>query len=530
MGSAASRWKAIRCAPLGPAPGAGQLVDQVLEDTLIHRSRPAVGRPGRRRRDHHRRAVPGPATRARRPWTCRRGTPPRPGRPDRSGTRRPSRRRTGGDGDGGQLTSARERDRHAARRARDRGEASSSWAATSWACICWACSSMALGRSRPRHRGRRRGCCRSSGRSWCWVVVHGGHRVSHGGSPRSRWRRAHAGAARCCRGRCPRPPGRRDGHRRRGPARCAGTGSSPLRVGAMLDRAAAIDSGRALSPASGSSDGTSSLAQAGGTLGLVVRNMLDRRPTACTRGAVSVPGSAEGSTAVSIFQSPSTMSIAAWRRISSLPPPMNESRAPAVLNPIVRLVASTPITWAFWLSRIQVKRRIFFTASSRSGQIRRTSARERLPAAGLAGAALPVRSFPEVAGAGVAGRERGWDWPSPCAEGAAGVVATEWSPPREPPEGAAGAVSGADRASSAAGARVEPGRERGWDWPSPLAPKAPMEWLVSTVRSLRSLLDPHLPSGHPRGSRRRAPQALPRTPTPFAPTGRDERRVPGSRG
>ena len=63
-----------------------------------------------------------------------------------------------------------------------------------------------------------------------------------------------------------------------------------------------------------------------------------------TLGAVSCPGWADGSTATSICQSAPIMSIAAWRRISSLPPPTNESRAPAVLNPTVRLVASTPIT------------------------------------------------------------------------------------------------------------------------------------------------------------------------------------------
>jgi hypothetical protein len=63
-----------------------------------------------------------------------------------------------------------------------------------------------------------------------------------------------------------------------------------------------------------------------------------------TRGEVSEPGSAEGSMATSIFQSTPIISIAAWRRISSLPPPTKESRAPAVLNPTVRLVASTPST------------------------------------------------------------------------------------------------------------------------------------------------------------------------------------------
>ncbi len=102
-------------------------------------------------------------------------------------------------------------------------------------------------------------------------------------------------------------------------------------------------------------------------------------------------GSAEASTVVSIFQSAPIMSIAAWRRISSLPPPRNESRAPAVLKPTVSVVASTPMTWAFWLSRIQVNRRIFLTWSSRSGQIRRTSVRDSCPAPPEAGPPEPPR-------------------------------------------------------------------------------------------------------------------------------------------
>ena len=39
MESAARRWNAIRCAPLGPMPGRrAELVDEVLNDALVHRA------------------------------------------------------------------------------------------------------------------------------------------------------------------------------------------------------------------------------------------------------------------------------------------------------------------------------------------------------------------------------------------------------------------------------------------------------------------------------------------------------------
>jgi hypothetical protein len=68
----------------------------------------------------------------------------------------------------------------------------------------------------------------------------------------------------------------------------------------------------------------------------------------------SVPGWADGSTIASIRQSWPITSIAACRRISSLPPLENALRAPALTRAIVRVLSSTAATWAFWLSRIQV--------------------------------------------------------------------------------------------------------------------------------------------------------------------------------
>jgi hypothetical protein len=59
---------------------------------------------------------------------------------------------------------------------------------------------------------------------------------------------------------------------------------------------------------------------------------------------------------------------------SSLPLLAKLSRAPALRKPICRVVPSNPVTCAFWLSRIQVNRRRFFTASRMSGHMFRTCA------------------------------------------------------------------------------------------------------------------------------------------------------------
>ena len=68
----------------------------------------------------------------------------------------------------------------------------------------------------------------------------------------------------------------------------------------------------------------------------------------------SAPGWADGSTIASMRQSWPITSIAAWRRISSLPPLLNELRAPALTRAIVSVLSSTAAIWAFWLSRIHV--------------------------------------------------------------------------------------------------------------------------------------------------------------------------------
>ena len=87
---------------------------------------------------------------------------------------------------------------------------------------------------------------------------------------------------------------------------------------------------------------------------------LGARPAgSATAGRVTViggsaPGWADGSTIASMRQSWPITSIAACRRISSLPPLLNELRAPALTSAIVRVLSSTAATWAFWLSRIQV--------------------------------------------------------------------------------------------------------------------------------------------------------------------------------
>ena len=66
------------------------------------------------------------------------------------------------------------------------------------------------------------------------------------------------------------------------------------------------------------------------------------------------PGWADGSTIALMRQSWPITSIAACRRISSLPPLVNELRAPALTSATVIVLSSTAATWPFWLSRIQV--------------------------------------------------------------------------------------------------------------------------------------------------------------------------------
>ncbi len=75
----------------------------------------------------------------------------------------------------------------------------------------------------------------------------------------------------------------------------------------------------------------------------------------------------------SIFHWTLNCSASACRRTSSLPLPAKLSRAPAFTKPSWRVVPSKPVTWAFWLSRIQVKRRRFLTASRMFGQSMRGS-------------------------------------------------------------------------------------------------------------------------------------------------------------
>ncbi|CAM5740732.1 hypothetical protein SBADM41S_07564 [Streptomyces badius] len=65
-------------------------------------------------------------------------------------------------------------------------------------------------------------------------------------------------------------------------------------------------------------------------------------------------------------------SARACLRTSSLPLLAKLSRAPALRKPSWSVVPSNPATWAFWLSRIQVKRRRFLTASRMSGHMFRT--------------------------------------------------------------------------------------------------------------------------------------------------------------
>ncbi len=129
-----------------------------------------------------------------------------------------------------------------------------------------------------------------------------------------------------------------------------------------------------------------------------------------------VAGGAEppdGSTMASTFHCTLNCSASACRSTSSLPLLRKLSRAPAFTKPICSVVPSKPTTCAFWLSRIQVKRRRFFTASRTFGQSVRGS---RPPEPGV-----------DAAGAGAAG-----------AAGEVGAVGRPWAAgARPPPAGAA---------------------------------------------------------------------------------------------
>ena len=158
-------------------------------------------------------------------------------------------------------------------------------------------------------------------------------------------RRARAGAARC-------RPARRSSAS--GSSRCAsaserrgrldGLGVAAARVAGWLARAAATDSGGAAAARLGAAGhrrlggpvGRPGGAACGRRRGLVGSADGAGRLTA---GGATGLGCAHGSTIASTRQSVPTTSIAAWRRISSLPPPTKESRAPALAKPTVRLRA-----------------------------------------------------------------------------------------------------------------------------------------------------------------------------------------------
>lgn len=119
-------------------------------------------------------------------------------------------------------------------------------------------------------------------------------------------------------------------------------------------------------------------------------------------GAWPPPPPPEGSTTASTFQWTPNCSASAVRRTSSLPLLAKLSRAPAFRKPSWRVVPSKPVTCAFWLSRIQVKRRLFLTTSRMFGHRLRGSSP---PAAG--GAATGAERVPGAgAGRSAAGAPR----------------------------------------------------------------------------------------------------------------------------
>src|SRR5690606_22429172 len=96
-----------------------------------------------------------------------------------------------------------------------------------------------------------------------------------------------------------------------------------------------------------------------------------------------------------------------------LPPLTKDSRAPGLLKPSVSVVASTPVTCAFWVSNIQARRRRLRTALTTSGHNRRTSTSDRPPAGapcGSTGAELSWLSVDRVGDDWVGDDWVGDDW------------------------------------------------------------------------------------------------------------------------
>ena len=110
--------------------------------------------------------------------------------------------------------------------------------------------------------------------------------------------------------------------------------------------------------------------------------------------AAPTPGDALGSTMVSILKSAPRTTTIASRSTSSLPPRPKLSRAPALDMASSKVLSRSSVTWAFWLSRIQVNRRLPLTSSSTSGQSRRTSVTVSRASGGAGGVRQAQRHVP----------------------------------------------------------------------------------------------------------------------------------------
>lgn len=150
-------------------------------------------------------------------------------------------------------------------------------------------------------------------------------------------------------------------------------------------------------------------------------------------------------------QSTPSASASACFNTSSLWLPTKLSRAPALTNDTCSTLPSKPATWPFWLSRIQVKRRRFFTASRICGHICRIcaapccAATDGCAAAGCGGA-TGAGAGAGSAGAGVAAGAAAAGW---TGAGAAAPPAASPGVPKlrgighAPGAGPAGAVGAA---------------------------------------------------------------------------------------
>ena len=242
-----------------------------------------------------------------------------------------------------------------------------------------------------------------------------------------------------------------------------------------------------------------------------------------------------GSTIASIRKSTPSTSFRASRRMSSLPPLAKLSRGPIPAIASTSTPSRTSATCAFWLSRIQAKRRRPLTSSSTSGHSRRTSVTVRR-CRGCSAATcrrLPPRTEGGVIGLS-AGRPAGHGRPARAGpvrrgllgrRGAGGRLLSAASSAHWPGVASSGGRRRAAGAATVAQGWVQPAQgsatAQGW---VQVRPRHPGRCSATAPRSCPAVARSG-PAGHaPRGRRHRPPATAPeRTSAPGAAAARSSR-------